>query len=57
MAYKLMKRVIARARKNGMLEAEKAEIQEKLDVFLAGNRITTAEYQELSGMVREEDDE
>lgn len=57
MAYKLMKRVIARARKNGTLEAEKAEIQEKLDVFLAGNRITTAEYRELSGMVREEDNE
>lgn len=57
MAYKLMKRVIARARKNGTLEAEKAEIQDKLDVFLAGNRITTAEYRELSGMMKEGNDE
>lgn len=57
MAYKLMKRVIARAKKNGTLEEEKSEIQEKLDVFLAGSRITTAEYQELSSMVKEGNDE
>lgn len=52
MAYNLMKRVIERAKKNGTLEAEKSGIQEKLDAFLAGDRISTDEYRELVQMMQ-----
>lgn len=45
-AYTLMKRIIER----GDYDVE--EIMNKLDAFLAADRITTAEYQELVSMLR-----
>lgn len=53
MAYKLMKRIITAAKKDGTLEEKRADIMDKLDAFLAADRITTAEYQELVGMMDE----
>ncbi len=57
MTYRLMKRLVEQAKKRGTLEKEKESIMQKLDVFLMADRISAEEYQELSGMVREEDDE
>ena len=53
MAYKLMKRIIENAVKDGPLEEKRAGIMDKLDAFLAADRISTAEYQELVGMMGE----
>lgn len=41
MAYNLMKRIILRGR------YDKNDVIDKLDAFLAADRITTAQYQEL----------
>ena len=41
MTYNLMKRIILRGR------YDKNDIMDKLDAFLAADRITTAQYQEL----------
>ena len=41
MAYKLMKRIILRG------GYDKNNVMDKLDAFLAADRITTAQYQEL----------
>lgn len=46
MLYRALKRMIER----GMLE----NLQEKLDVFYATDRITAQEYQQLLTMLREE---
>ena len=45
MVYKLMKRKIAR---EGLTEENK----NLLDVYLMGGRITQAQYEELSGLIR-----
>ena len=45
MAYKLMKRIIERGLKDGKLD--KDSVLDKLDAFLAADRITTADYKEL----------
>lgn len=45
MIYKLCKRMIEQ--KN----YDKEEMQNKLDVFFLGNRITEQEYSELKGML------
>lgn len=45
MLYKVLKRSIER---RGYVAAE---MQEKLDVFYAGNRITTAQYNELTTLL------
>lgn len=45
MAYKLMKRIIERG------DYDKEDVLEKLDAFLASDRITIAEYEELVAMV------
>lgn len=50
MTYRLMKRVIERGIENGDLDT--AATMDKLDAFLAGDRITTEEYKELSAMVK-----
>lgn len=47
MAYKLMKRIIERG------GYDKADVMDKLDAFLAADRITTEEYKELVAMVNE----
>ena len=52
MAYKLMKRIIARDVKNGTLN--RAATMDNLDAFLAADRLTTAEYQELVAMMGDE---
>ena len=52
MAYNLMKRIIERDKKAGTLD--KAATMDKLDAFLAADRLTTAQYQELVGMVEAE---
>lgn len=52
MAYKLMKRIIVRAKDNGTLEKQRHEIQEKLDAFLAADRISTEEYRALTQMMQ-----
>ena len=41
MAYNLMKRIIQRG------GYDKNDVMDKLDAFLAADRITTAQYQEL----------
>ena len=51
MAYKLMKRLIASAVADGTIEQKRADYMDKLDVYLAADRITTAQYQELVGMM------
>ena len=43
MLYRTLKRMIERGQTEGM--------QEKLDVFYAANRITEAQYTELSAML------
>lgn len=52
MAYNLMKRIIERDKKAGTLD--KTAIMDKLDAFLAADRLTTAEYQELVALVNAE---
>ena len=51
MAYKLMKRIINTAIKDGTIEEKRDEIMEKLDTFYAGNRLTRDEYQELVALL------
>ena len=48
MAYKLMKRIIERG------GYDRAETMDKLDAFLAADRITAAQYQELVAMMGNE---
>lgn len=50
MTYKVCKRLIGNKNFN---EAEKADMQMKLDIFLLNNRITQEEYGELVGMLNE----
>lgn len=45
MAYNLMKRIIIRG------GYDKDDVMDKLDAFLAADRITTAQYQELVAMM------
>lgn len=45
MAYRLMKRIIARG------GYDRSRTLDKLDAFLAADRLTTAEYQELVEMM------
>lgn len=45
MAYKLMKRIIERG------GYDKDATMDKLDAFLAADRLTTAQYQELVGLM------
>ena len=51
MAYKLMKRIIEKAKQDGTLEEKKADIMNKLDAFLAADRLSAAEYRELVEMM------
>ena len=51
MAYNLMKRLINAAIKDGTIEEKKADYLDKLDAFLAADRITTAQYQELVALI------
>lgn len=48
MAYKLMKRIIERGNYN------RAETMDKLDAFLAADRLTAEEYKELVAMMLNE---
>lgn len=52
MAYNLMKRIIVRDKKAGTLD--KAAIMDKLDAFLAADRLTTEEYKQLLAMMDNE---
>ncbi len=45
MAYKLMKRILARG------NYDRAATMDKLDAFLAAGRMTVAEYQELVALM------
>ena len=45
MAYNLMKRIIQRG------GYDKNDVMDKLDAFLAADRITTAQYEELVAMM------
>lgn len=47
MAYNLMKRIIERG------NYDKAATQDKLDAFLAADRLTADEYKELVAMMSE----
>ena len=51
MAYKLMKRLITAAINDGTIEEKKADYLDKLDAFLAADRITTAQYNELVALI------
>lgn len=46
MAYKIMKRIIERG------EYNKEETMNKLDVFLATDRLTSAQYKELVELMK-----
>lgn len=46
MAYRLMKRIIERG------NYDKDEVMDKLDAFLATDRLTTDQYKELAGLVK-----
>lgn len=46
MAYKLMKRIIERG------DYDKEAVMDKLDAFLATDRLTTEQYKELAGLVK-----
>lgn len=48
MTYKLCKKLIALGRTQGL--------KEKLDVYLAADRITTEEYEELMALLNEKED-
>lgn len=47
MAYNLMKRIIDKAIRKGTIEEERPGIMDKLDAFLAADRLTVAQYEEL----------
>ncbi len=49
MVYKLMKRILERG------NYEKADMQKKLDVYLAFSRITQEQYEELCTFIQEEE--
>ena len=49
MVYKLMKRILERG------NYERADMQKKLDVYLAFNRITQEQYEELSAFIQREE--
>ena len=51
MAYKLMKRLITAAITDGTIEEKRADYLDKLDAFLAADRITTAQYTELVELI------
>lgn len=53
MAYNLMKRIINNAKKNGTLEEKRAGIMDKLDAFLAADRLTADQYRELVELMGE----
>ena len=53
MAYNLMKRIINTAKKDGTLEDKRAGIMDKLDAFLAADRLTVEQYQGLVGLMDE----
>lgn len=53
MAYNLMKRIILNAKKDGTLEEKQAGIMDKLDAFLAADRLTADQYRELVGLMDE----
>ena len=48
MAYKLMKRIIERG------NYDRSETMDKLDAFLAADRITSEQYKELVAMMSNE---
>lgn len=48
MVYKLMKRIIERG------SYYKADMQTKLDVYLAFDRVTQEQYEELSALIQAE---
>lgn len=60
MAYNAMKKLITNENtkyENGMVTSEeyamwKENAQNKLDVFLAMNRLTSAQYEELTGLLK-----
>lgn len=52
MAYNLMKRIITAAKNDGTLEEKKAGIMDKLDAFLASDRLSTEQYRELVEMMK-----
>ncbi len=51
MAYNLMKRIIERDKNAGTLD--KDAVMEKLDAFLAADRLTAKQYQELVALMGE----
>lgn len=53
MAYNLMKRIITAAKKDGTLEEKRAGIMDKLDAFLAADRMTADQYRELVELMDE----
>ena len=53
MAYNLMKRIINTAKKDGTLEEKRAGIMDKLDAFLAADRLSADQYRELVGLMDE----
>lgn len=53
MTYKNCKKLINNKIKSGSLDVEwVADMMDKLDVFLLGDRITDEQYKELSGLLK-----
>ncbi len=51
MTFKLMKRIIETAKKNGTLEEKRADIMNKMDAFYAADRLTREEYEALVALM------
>lgn len=49
--YKVCKRTIERAIADGSIDSIREDMQGKLDLYAAANKITLEEYEELSSML------
>ncbi len=48
---KILKNRILREQTSGTLDADKANLSETLDIFLAGDKITSIQYAELTELI------
>lgn len=56
--YKVAKRTIERELEKGALSEEfKTDMQTKLDLYAAANKITAGEYEELTAMLNQNEEE
>lgn len=51
--YKMLLKTITKKKQTGLTQKYIADMQEKLDVFYAGDRLTIEEYEELMKLLDE----